>query len=172
MLKRDRTTHCQLRQCNHHDEACRRPEQRCSVLRYWQWSLWMTVSEIKHLLICRWISSGVRWGKCGFRCWLLFFPSSAGNIARKLDSCPDLSQLWFQQNTVRKEQFFSRLILHSYSIFQRQSAGYDFNSVIGFIMVGGELCTDQIWCENFTNKTLQSNNGGETFQARLHRHKY
>ena len=39
-------------------------------------------------------------------------------------------------------------------------------------MVGGELCTDQIWCENFTNKTLQSNNGGETFQARLHRHKY
>ena len=68
----------------------------------------------------------------------------------------------------KKRAIPSRLIPHSYSVLHRQSAGYDFNSVIGFIMVGGELCTDQLWCENFTNKTLQSNNGGETFQARLH----
>lgn len=31
-------------------------------------------------------------------------------------------------------------------------------------MVGGELCADIIWCNNFTNKTLLSKDGGTTFE--------
>ena len=30
-------------------------------------------------------------------------------------------------------------------------------------MVGGELCTNQIWCDNYTNKTLLSSDGGAIF---------
>ena len=31
-------------------------------------------------------------------------------------------------------------------------------------MVGGELCTDIIWCNIYTNKTLLSTDGGTTFE--------
>ena len=30
-------------------------------------------------------------------------------------------------------------------------------------MVGGELCTNSIWCENYTNRTLISDNSGTSF---------
>ena len=46
----------------------------------------------------------------------------------------------------------------------RQSSGHDFNSDVGLIMVGGELCTNQIWCNDYTNRTLLSSDGGATFR--------
>ena len=49
-------------------------------------------------------------------------------------------------------------------LFLRQSAASDFNIDIGLIIVGGELCTDIIWCNDFTDKTLLSKDGGTTFE--------
>ena len=51
------------------------------------------------------------------------------------------------------------------NLSHRQSAAYDFDSYNNsLIMVGGELCTDKIWCNNYTNKTLISNDGGTSFK--------
>ena len=46
----------------------------------------------------------------------------------------------------------------------RQSSAYDFNKDVGLIMVGGELCTDSIWCNDYVNRTLLSKNGGRIFK--------
>ena len=31
-------------------------------------------------------------------------------------------------------------------------------------MVGGEICTGQVWCNNYTNQTIITNDGGNTFR--------
>ena len=47
----------------------------------------------------------------------------------------------------------------------RQSAAYDYNSYNNsLIIVGGELCKGTIWCQNYTDNTLISNDGGRSFR--------
>ena len=41
----------------------------------------------------------------------------------------------------------------------RQSSAYDYHKDVGLIMVGGELCTNEIWCNDYTNRTILSQNG-------------
>ena len=51
------------------------------------------------------------------------------------------------------------------TISHRQSSAYVYdNRNNSLIMVGGELCIDRIWCNNYSNKTLVSYNDGASFQ--------
>ena len=48
---------------------------------------------------------------------------------------------------------------------QRQSSAYDYDSNNNsLVMVGGEVCTGTIWCNEYSNKTLITNDGGESFE--------